>query len=255
MQCFDKFQHCWTCTFLSKARPMFKIRSLVVEKLLNSISRPCSFEVFGCSEVISGLDHHELNCEYVVVDCVVHSCYTRHSMKHLLEHILHPHDRQQQHLDLQLPGNLNNIPNSLLARLSIPNSFYDFETSSYDTRAFVWNRVFYLRLNNAHNFFLSCLASNIFREVSFAMLYLGTSKESERFYCKLRFFTENMRREVTTTKKVIPVSVGKMSAMIHPDSFKLSYEEILDFWKESEKMKVLFCASVHEAGDENNNNN
>jgi len=98
-QCFERFRHCWTCAWtLARAKPaasgkaLAEIRSLAVENLLSRITKPCRFLSLGCTTTITNFNQHELNCDHMLVDCVVTSCHTKQAMKNLLDHVLHQND-------------------------------------------------------------------------------------------------------------------------------------------------------------------
>ena len=251
-QCFEKYQHCWTCALSfdcrsgsakSSGRAMSEIRCLAVENLLSRVTKRCRFSALGCEATITSLSRHELECEHMQVDCVVLTCFTRHSMKDLLDHLL-PQD-EEPHLDFQRPADVDKVPDKLTEQIWVPKSFHDVASETFDSLGH-WSRTFYLKLGEKDHFFLSCTASNIFREFSFTVFHLGPAKASEKFIFRMKFLNSGDRsKEFRIERPVTSVAVGKALALRHPNTFKLSYEQVQAHFS-SQELRTTFEVALFE---------
>ena len=206
-------------------------RSLIVQKIVGLISKPCRFVVSGCNATIKELNHHERDCKHRNIRCLFPDCDSNVSVNKLIEHL---QSYNPTHLDFIIPiephqNKVNNQANGFF-KLS---ELYDVSILETKSR-YNFRKVSYLKLNDKIHFFFDCWACNYKRGAMFWLYYLGTPMEAEKFAFELRLFKDGSEKEIRVSGPAISVDTYYRRMMRNPRSFKISCAEIKQYWNQKE---------------------
>ena len=86
--CHGKMQTCPVCRI-----NLGKIRNLAVEKILAQYERPCKYNNYGCTALITAnaLEAHNDVCNYQLVPCPWHGCVKVISLSEMPNHLIEIH--------------------------------------------------------------------------------------------------------------------------------------------------------------------
>lgn len=209
--CFDSTRLCPRCYGIT----LNHVRSLLCEKLLALISKPCRFAINGCNSLIKELDNHESVCVYRNVQCVQIYCFASVPMCKLGDHL----SDKNQHLKCSPIIQATEFGN-------INKSSLHFENKST-------SRTVHLTLNSNDHFFMECLACRYDKKCFFWVFFIGSKTEAEKFTYKLTLYLDgNPSPKISVSGPVVSIDVSRFGLRESKHTFSLSFEDIRKLWNQ-----------------------
>lgn len=202
------------------SKDQFIIRSLMVQELLNFVPKPCRFRKHGCSEKIAALSHHETNCQYSEIYCLVPYCFARVSLPKVVSHIL----KGCEHTPIFLDNFDTDTFSSLhCGSISVPLLS---EEEMKNHKMFDHAQVSLLKLGDSKHFLLFYCPNMLSLNVHFITYFIGVPEEASKYSYTLKLSSYRGGPSIHRKGNVISACCSKSLYFSHLDVIRISFEDI-----------------------------
>ena len=224
--CFSGTKFCSTCKSFE-----VPIRSLIVQKVVSLVSKPCRFACLGCKDFIKEPNHHERDCIYQEVICFFGGCQMSVPMFKLFDH-LQMFCPKHENFAIPIQTHHNENTSEDKGCFKLPELFN--VKISKSNPEIQMNKYSYLRLDEKWHFVFVCWACNYQLGAIFWLYYFGPPIEADKFAFELRLFNQGSEKEIQASGPAISVDTYYGRIRWNKCAFQISFGEIKQYWNQQD---------------------